>query len=58
MNHDQITEALKATPPAFGFLAWLTDLDLQQWVLVATLIYTILLIAEKLYKLWKGRHDR
>lgn len=57
MTHDQMIETAKAAPPAFGLLAWLNDINLQTWVLVATLIYTGLLIIEKLYKFWRGYND-
>ena len=56
MNHDTV-EAIKAAPPAGAFLAWIGGLDLQQWVLVATLIYTCLLITEKVYKIFRSHHD-
>lgn len=57
MPHEHLVDAVKATPPAGILLAWLSDIGLQQWVLVATLVYTILLIAEKLYKFVRSHDD-
>lgn len=57
MTHDTATEVAKASPVAATFFAWLAGMNLQDWALVATIIYTLLLIAEKLYKFGKERHD-
>lgn len=53
MTHENLIETAKAAPPAGILTAWLVDLNLQDWVLAATLVYTVLLITEKLYKFWK-----
>ena len=53
MTHENLIETAKAAPPMGILAAWAADLNLQDWVLAATLIYTVLLIAEKLYKFWK-----
>lgn len=58
MTHDNLIETAKATPPLSALGLWLAGMNLQQWVLAATLVYTVLLIIEKLYKFWKSRHDR
>jgi hypothetical protein len=58
MTHEYLVAAVKTAPPLATFTAWLVGISLQQWVLVATLVYTCLLIGEKLYKIWRVTHDR
>lgn len=47
MKTETVTEALKAVPPlGVGGLS-LCGLELQQWVVVLTLIYTVFLLIDK-----------
>ena len=48
-----VTEALKTTPPAASLGAWLMGVQLNDLVLLATLIYTVLLIIHKGATLWR-----
>lgn len=57
-THENILDAVKSLPIVGTLTAKVAGMDLQQWVLVATLIYTCTLIAEKWYKAWKSRHGR
>ena len=50
---DTVIEAAKAAPPAASLGAWLLGLPLNDWLLLATLIYTILLIGHKLQTIWR-----
>lgn len=47
-DHQGVVEVVKASPPVATVVAWLAGIDLQQWVFVATLIYTLLLIIDRL----------
>ena len=58
MTHDHLIDSVQAAPPLATFTAWLVGLHLQPWVLAATLVYTVLLIGEKLYKIWRVASDR
>lgn len=58
MTNDHYLEAAKAAPPLGTLLIWLGGIDLQEWVLAATLLYTMLLVSEKLFKFWRWIHDR
>lgn len=58
MTHDTMIETAKAAPPIGALTAWLAGMNLQQWVLAATLVYTVLLVIEKLYKFWRSFNDR
>lgn len=58
MSHENLLDAVKSVPVLGTMTAKVAGMALQEWVLVATLIYTCLLIAEKLYKFWRSRHER
>ena len=61
-NHDVSIEAAKAAPPLTVVSLSLAGVSLQDWVLIITLIYTVLslifLIRDKLYRPWKERYGR
>lgn len=52
-NHEVVSEVAKATPPITVASLSLYGISLQDWVLIATLIYTVIatffLIRDKLY---------
>lgn len=54
------TEALRASPPVTVTGLALAGISLQDWVLVATLVYTVFslffLIRDKIYLPWKVRN--
>lgn len=54
-------EAVRLSPPIAVTGLSLYGVSLQDWVLAATLIYTVLslvfLIRDKLYRPWRGRHN-
>ena len=60
-NHDVSIEAAKAAPPLTVVSLSLAGVSLQDWVLIITLIYTVLslifLIRDKLYRPWKDKHN-
>jgi hypothetical protein len=58
MPRETLIEAVKAAPPAGALVAWVNGQDLQQWVLGATLIYTSVLVDEKLFKFGRWLYDR
>lgn len=51
--HDAIVETAKAAPPLAGISAWLAGITLNDWLVLATLIYTLLLIGHKLQSIWR-----
>lgn len=53
-EHTQaITETLKLTPPIAIGGSSVAGVDWQTWVLILTLVYTILLILHKLFQIYK-----
>lgn len=54
-----ITAAAKLAIPASVTSVTLAGIHLQDWVLIGTLVYTVLMITEKLWKWWKAwrSHD-
>lgn len=62
MNQGISTEAaigaIKGSPPVIVATAALSGITLQQWVLIATLIYTGLLIIQKLWTMARGLWDK
>lgn len=59
MQHvpDAAVEALKITPPAAVSLYTLAGMSLEQWVTTLTILYLLILIAEKLAK-WVSKCRR
>lgn len=49
-----ITAAAKLAIPASVTSVSLAGIHLQDWVLIGTLVYTVLMICEKLWKWWKA----
>lgn len=60
-NHDISIEAVKAAPPVTVVGLSLAGVSLQDWVLIITLIYTVLslifLIRDKIYRPWKDKSN-
>lgn len=55
IGHDIASATVRAAPPvAVGAFATIGGLTLQDWVLIATLVY---LAAQLLYLLWKWHRD-
>lgn len=53
-QHSQgIQEALKVSPPLTVLGSEAMGANVQNWILWATLLYTILLIAHKAFQFWK-----
>jgi len=52
-----ITAAAKLAIPASVTSVTLAGIHLQDWVLIGTLVYTVLMIAEKLWKLYRTWRD-
>lgn len=46
-------EAVKAAPPIAITAATLAGLSLQEWVYVMTILYTLMLIGQKLAQFWR-----
>lgn len=61
-HHDIANEAAKAAPAVTVGGLTLFEVALSDWVLLATLIYTVLqvffLLRDKCYKPWKAQHGR
>jgi hypothetical protein len=54
---EYISAAGKATPPLAATGAVVAGIPLQEWVLIATLIYTVLMTANLIYKFFKDRNS-
>ena len=53
-QHSQgLMEAVKLSPPATVLGVEVSGVNVQEWILWATLLYTILLIAHKGFQFWK-----
>lgn len=48
-----LTEVLKFSPPVGVLSAKELGANVQNWILIATLIYTLLLITHKVFQIWK-----
>ena len=48
-SHEMVSEALKSSPPVTVVSLALGGITLQDWVLIATLIYTLLQIGWLIY---------
>jgi hypothetical protein len=61
MNHDTAHEALRLSPPITVAGLSLYGISLQDWVLIATLLYTVaslyFLLRDKLYRPWKEKRN-
>ena len=59
MSRETVNEALRAAPPVGvgGLTLW--GMNLNEWVLILTCIYTLFLIIDKLFSIWeKYKHRR
>lgn len=61
-SHDTLAEASKAAPPVTVGGLTLVGVPLSDWLIIATLVYTVLqivfLIRDKLYRPWKDKNGR
>ena len=48
-----LTEAIKFSPPIGVLSAKEMGANVQNWILIATLVYTLLLILHKVFQIWK-----
>ena len=53
LSADLAEHAVKASPPLTVTAAALSGLSLEQWVMIATLVYTVLMTLHLLYKWMK-----
>jgi ABC-type transport system involved in cytochrome c biogenesis permease subunit len=56
-GNEVVGETIKAAPPVGVVGASLAGITLNQWVMIATLVYTVLQIALLIYKFIKGQKD-
>lgn len=54
---EYVTEVTKLSPPVVVSGSLVAGLDLQSWVLIATLVYTVLQIVISLHKFLKDRNE-
>jgi uncharacterized membrane protein len=54
-KHEAANEIAKSIPPVTIAAATVSGWTLNDWVLVATLVYVVLQIAHLLYKWFKGK---
>lgn len=54
LTPDVVSAATKASPPIAVSISAASGLTLQEWVFVATFVYTILLIAQLLFKFFRN----
>lgn len=52
------TDTLLATPPVAVVAASVAGISLQEWVYVLTIMYTLFLIGEKVWKYFKAWQER
>ena len=52
-NSQGLIETLKVTPPIGVLGSEALGANLQNWILLGTAFYTLLLIAHKLFQIWK-----
>ena len=53
-HHSQgLAEAIKVTPPLGVLGSEALGANLQNWILIGTAFYTLLLIVHKLFQMWK-----
>ena len=61
-SQDTLAEASKAAPPVTVGGLSLVGVPLSDWLIIATLMYTVLqivfLIRDKLYRPWKDKNGR
>lgn len=61
-SQDTLAEASKAAPPVTVGGLSLVGVPLSDWLIIATLVYTVLqivfLIRDKLYRPWKDKNGR
>ena len=46
-NREHIVDAIKASPIVGGFVIWLAGIDLQTWLVIASLVYAVLVAVDK-----------
>ena len=60
LTQDTLTEATKAAPPVIVGGLTLVGVPLSDWLIIATLVYTVLqivfLVRDKLYGPWKEKN--
>lgn len=49
-SREHITDSILATPVVAGFVATVAGISLQDWLLIVSLIYTVLLLVQKLWQ--------
>ncbi|API58451.1 hypothetical protein BSL82_03340 [Tardibacter chloracetimidivorans] len=54
---EYLMDATKAAPPVAVSTAALAGMSLQDWVLVATLVYTVIQTALALYRAYRNHKD-
>lgn len=61
MLNSELIDTVKTAPPVVVSGGYFLGVSWDNWVLIATFVYTVLQIGDWLYskyKLWKGRHER
>ena len=56
--NDKLTDLVQATPPVGINLMLLGGIPLAQWVIILNFSYIALLLAYKLYRIWKEHRGR
>lgn len=52
MKANDLVQSVKATPPALLLGSWFAGVSINEWAAFAGLIYTLCLIAERIYR-WR-----
>ena len=55
--NDKLTDLVQATPPVGINLMLLAGIPLAQWVIILNFSYIALLLAHKLYRIWKEHRN-
>lgn len=56
--NDTLTDLVQATPPVSINLMLLGGIPLAQWVIILNFSYIALLLAYKLWRIWKEHYGR
>ena len=56
--NDKLTDLVQAAPPVSINTMLLAGLPLAQWVIILNFAYIALLLAYKLYRIWKEHRGR
>lgn len=51
MTHEHLVEGVKASPVAAFLAAWLGGMTINSWAAFAALVYSVILIVDKLHKM-------